>query len=92
MNTAFLKRISRDEILNFPKVNNNIHVTGSYITAKVIDAINGYTQVQSRNMMKKLGIRNIFIGLKLEFTCLSKETCGFYSNHLIINDNSCKRV
>ncbi len=66
-----------NKVLNFPKVTYNIYVTGSYITAKVIDNIKGYTQVQSRNIRKKLGIRNIFIGLKLEFTCLSKETCGY---------------
>ena len=65
------------KILNFPKVIHNIHVTGSYIIAKVIDNIKEYTQLQSRNIQKKLGIRNIFIGLKLEFTCLSKETCGY---------------
>jgi len=45
--------------------------------SKEINNIKGYTQVQSRNILKKLGIRNIFIGLKLEFTCLSKETCGY---------------
>ena len=60
--------------------------------SKEINNIKGYTQVQSRNILKKLGIRNIFIGLKLEFTCLSKETCGYYSNQLIPNDHSCKRV
>ena len=64
-------------LLNYSKVTDNIHVTGSYITAKVIDNIKGYTQVQFLNIQKKLGIRNIFIGLKLEFTCLSKETCGY---------------
>jgi len=64
-----------NKVLNFLKVTYNIYVTGSYITTNVIDNIKGYTQVQSRNIRKNLGIRNIFIGLKLEFTCLSKETC-----------------
>jgi len=66
-----------NEVQNFPKVIHNIYVTGSYITIKVIDHIKAYAQVQSRNIQKKLGIRNIFIGLKLEFTCLSKERCGY---------------